>query len=303
MNFKFACPHCGQHLSATSADSGRYAPCPTCTKGIWVPVIVAEPPPPVLDEKVQASRSISWMPTVLAASVCSVLSAGLAFFLANHNRNAPEQRGAYTGPSEQISANPSQKNTIAQLGLQSGRTPKSITDEQSPSRESGIWPVSTYPTEGTLPADGSFTDHPELDEKGKAVIAELSSLAAAQENPALAANASEKVEYLRKAFQIEARSKLPLYQDMRDAILDRDEYKFHRQANTVNAIAVFNGGTSHCTKDELFELATLLQAVMDAKTSFEQKEPIGKMQQLLDEAQMRQGLPAIGAISLQEPLK
>jgi hypothetical protein len=142
-----------------------------------------------------------------------------------------------------------------------------------------------------------------MDEKGLTLMAELSSLILSKENPELAADASERMDYLKRAFQTEVRTKLPIYQEMRDAMLARDEFEYHRQANTVNAIAVFNSGTSICTKDELLELAMLLQSVMDAGTSLEQKEPIERMQEVLDQVLARKGLPATGAVSLQSPLR
>src|ERR1700743_3558683 len=35
--FKFACPICGQHITADSKDTGSQIPCPTCYRKIVVP--------------------------------------------------------------------------------------------------------------------------------------------------------------------------------------------------------------------------------------------------------------------------
>lgn len=37
MTFKFSCPHCGQHISASSVDVHTLGVCPTCQKSIEVP--------------------------------------------------------------------------------------------------------------------------------------------------------------------------------------------------------------------------------------------------------------------------
>src|SRR5438552_273330 len=37
MELKFACPTCGQHISATSAQIGVTAPCPNCNTAVTVP--------------------------------------------------------------------------------------------------------------------------------------------------------------------------------------------------------------------------------------------------------------------------
>jgi hypothetical protein len=47
-DFKFSCPNCGQHISATEAWSGRQIQCPSCQQHIAVPgAPVAAPPPAV----------------------------------------------------------------------------------------------------------------------------------------------------------------------------------------------------------------------------------------------------------------
>ncbi len=140
-----------------------------------------------------------------------------------------------------------------------------------------------------------------MDEKGNSLIEGLTEAASAVQNSTLAADASEKISFLIRAFNTEVRTKLPVYQEMRDAIRAGDDHEFHRQANTVNAIAVFNNGTSLCTKTELLELATLLQVVMDADSSFEQKDPMEVMQEILDQARARKAPLADTATSLGLP--
>ena len=43
IEFKFACPVCGQHVSATAADSGRQMECPTCFQKMEVPTAPSGP--------------------------------------------------------------------------------------------------------------------------------------------------------------------------------------------------------------------------------------------------------------------
>jgi len=50
--FKFACPICGQHITADSKDTGSQIPCPTCFRKIIVP-----PAPAAVDPKFVLSAS------------------------------------------------------------------------------------------------------------------------------------------------------------------------------------------------------------------------------------------------------
>src|ERR1051325_3071374 len=43
--FKFACPICGQHITADSKDTGSQIPCPTCFRKIVVPQAPASSDP------------------------------------------------------------------------------------------------------------------------------------------------------------------------------------------------------------------------------------------------------------------
>ena len=45
MLLRFACPSCGQHVSATRSQIGMWAPCPNCSAAVTVPTISTLPPP------------------------------------------------------------------------------------------------------------------------------------------------------------------------------------------------------------------------------------------------------------------
>src|ERR1700746_2463478 len=45
MALRFACPSCGQHISATRAQIGVTAPCPNCSAAVTVPKTSTLPPP------------------------------------------------------------------------------------------------------------------------------------------------------------------------------------------------------------------------------------------------------------------
>jgi hypothetical protein len=61
MSFKFACPHCGQRISATPEDVGTAGGCPSCQQEFTVP----SPPAPVVVEQKTAVLA----PTIRAAAV------------------------------------------------------------------------------------------------------------------------------------------------------------------------------------------------------------------------------------------
>jgi len=46
MLLRFACPNCGQHISATPVQIGVTAPCPNCNAAVAVPKTSTLPPPP-----------------------------------------------------------------------------------------------------------------------------------------------------------------------------------------------------------------------------------------------------------------
>jgi hypothetical protein len=241
------------------------------------------------------------------------VSAAVTFFLTTHLQTTPDNLEA--SAVAQVTNEPA----LGQPGASTSSTGPSIAarlaghrqrmrgpndagaPEQSTSRETGIWPTIIYPGESLPAPEDTLPDEPAMDEKGISVMAGLTAAASAAQHPKLAAEASEKMSFLIRAFNTEVRTKLPVYQEMRDAIRAGDHCEFHRQANTVNAIAVFNNGTSLCTKDELLELATLLQVVMEAKSSFEQKDPMELMQEILDQARARKAPLADTATSAALP--
>jgi len=313
MVFTFSCPHCGQNISAGPDDRGQEAPCPSCTQNLLVPTFHTGTTPNIPAEQSEQGRIWRRMPALCIAGLCCVVALGLVASLSKVNVAEADEASLSTqmagrsiptaAPNEMGISNTSTGQASAPLRDQenSALNPSQPTGEAGPTGplagkaslggRTGIWPTHIHPT-GLPPA---FEDSPakpaDMDQQGVALMAKLSALAMANQNPATAADASEKLRHLEKAFRAEARGKLPVYREMRDALLAGDESEYHRQANTVNAIALFNHGTPLCSRDELLELATLLQSVMDSATSLEQKEPIEKMQKLLEDVQARKGFP------------
>lgn len=41
--YKFSCPHCGQHMAGTEAWQGQMLDCPACQKSFQVPTVAAQP--------------------------------------------------------------------------------------------------------------------------------------------------------------------------------------------------------------------------------------------------------------------
>lgn len=63
--FTFECPGCGQHVSATTADSGAKVPCPSCSTHLIVPSVnVAPAPAPKTPEQLSRSRELQKMDPV-----------------------------------------------------------------------------------------------------------------------------------------------------------------------------------------------------------------------------------------------
>jgi hypothetical protein len=58
MKLGFACSSCGQHLSATRAQTGVTAPCPNCNAAVTVPKTstLAPPPPAPLQTKFREQK-------------------------------------------------------------------------------------------------------------------------------------------------------------------------------------------------------------------------------------------------------
>ncbi len=70
---KFECPLCGQHISATCANSGSEAPCPGCGETLTVPGLFAEPPPrpesaPSKTGQDGSPRRSKWLPVYAVAA-------------------------------------------------------------------------------------------------------------------------------------------------------------------------------------------------------------------------------------------
>ena len=81
MTFTFECPHCGQHISATSADSGITASCPNCTTDFTVPADPDSTPPTIDDARFKADPN-AWTifrEAIAAFMVCPAQMLGLAF--------------------------------------------------------------------------------------------------------------------------------------------------------------------------------------------------------------------------------
>src|SRR5689334_12979470 len=99
--FKFACPVCGQHMTADSNDTGSQVPCPTCFRKIVVPPAPAssdpkfvlsaseanKPKPPQasaprqLDPIQKAPPPRTAVPIALVAGIVLVCAAGGAIFI------------------------------------------------------------------------------------------------------------------------------------------------------------------------------------------------------------------------------
>ena len=56
--FKFACPVCGQHITAESGNAGAHIECPTCFKKLLVPQSPSAEAPKGL-------RAAVWVPGVI----------------------------------------------------------------------------------------------------------------------------------------------------------------------------------------------------------------------------------------------
>jgi DNA-directed RNA polymerase subunit RPC12/RpoP len=56
---RFACPTCGQHLSATRAEISMTAPCPSCNELITVPIQSTLPPRPLVSPQ-NPRKTATW---------------------------------------------------------------------------------------------------------------------------------------------------------------------------------------------------------------------------------------------------
>ena len=57
---RFACPRCGQHLSATRDQIGMTAPCRSCNEVITVPIQSTLPPRPLLPQPQNRRKTAAW---------------------------------------------------------------------------------------------------------------------------------------------------------------------------------------------------------------------------------------------------
>src|SRR6266550_3862534 len=57
---RFACPTCGQHLSATRDQISMTAPCPSCNGVITVPIQSTLPPQPLLPRSQNPRKTATW---------------------------------------------------------------------------------------------------------------------------------------------------------------------------------------------------------------------------------------------------
>src|ERR1051325_5584913 len=97
--FKFACPICGQHITADSRDSGSQIPCPTCFRKIVVPQAPAssdpkfvlsaseanKPRPPLATapaplDPIQKASAVTPVPVALIVLLGLACIAGIALF-------------------------------------------------------------------------------------------------------------------------------------------------------------------------------------------------------------------------------
>ncbi len=90
VEFTFSCPHCGQHISAATADAEIQAQCPVCSQAFIVPL----PPPrarPVAFIAATARQTLSpskrWF--LIYGSIGATLVVGIGIFLLSRERSTP----------------------------------------------------------------------------------------------------------------------------------------------------------------------------------------------------------------------
>ena len=62
---RFACPSCGQHISATRAQIGVTAPCPNCNAAVTVPKTSTLPSPPPASPQTKVQKKKRYETTVI----------------------------------------------------------------------------------------------------------------------------------------------------------------------------------------------------------------------------------------------
>jgi len=75
MDLRFACPSCGQHISATRAQIGVTAPCPNCNAAVTVPKTSTLSPPPPAPRPTEFREKKRYETTVILIDDCATAAA------------------------------------------------------------------------------------------------------------------------------------------------------------------------------------------------------------------------------------
>jgi hypothetical protein len=73
MELRFACPTCGQHISATRAQIGVTAPCPNCNAAVTVPKTSTLPPPRPMPLPAPLQEKKRYETTVILVDDCATV--------------------------------------------------------------------------------------------------------------------------------------------------------------------------------------------------------------------------------------
>ena len=93
MHFKFFCPHCGQHVQASSDDVGSHVACPTCAQAFTVP---APPKSPAPLPSQRASQSTIAEKNIISLSVVGIIAFILFALGTNFNHVSNDEMRAAT---------------------------------------------------------------------------------------------------------------------------------------------------------------------------------------------------------------
>jgi hypothetical protein len=126
--FKFACPVCGQHMTADSQDTGSRIPCPTCFRTIVVPqaptstdpkfVLAASeankprltPTPPPL-EPIQRAPEKTVIPPALIVLLVLACASGVTLFFLRGKLKPPREEVRLEPPKAETPGQPEYKGT------------------------------------------------------------------------------------------------------------------------------------------------------------------------------------------------
>src|ERR671925_355880 len=75
MDLRFACPSCGQHISATRSQIGVTAPCPKCNAAVTVPKTSTLPPSPPAPRETEFREKKRYETTVILIGDCAAAPA------------------------------------------------------------------------------------------------------------------------------------------------------------------------------------------------------------------------------------